>query len=127
MGGCWPRGGAAGAGLRRLAGAEIFDPRRGTWTSTAPMATDRRLHGATLLPDGRVLVSGGESVRSGSRTALATAEVFDPANSRWRPAPSMQCPRSGAAQATLRNGGVLVVGGDAAFPGQPPSAQSCTE
>ena len=110
-----------------LATAEIFDPARGDWTPTHPMAHSRRLQAATLLPNGMVLVSGGESLQAGSRTALVSAEVFDPDKQGWTSAAPMHCPRSAPAQVTLRDGRALVAGGDAAFPGTPPSAQSCTE
>jgi hypothetical protein len=108
-------------------GAEVFDPARGSWTTTGSMAAPRRLHGASLLADGTVLVSGGEDVRGGARTSLVTAEVFDPRAGRWHPAAAMSCPRRDAAQVSLHDGTVLVVGGDTAGPAQPSAAQSCVE
>lgn len=110
-----------------LASAELFDPRTGTWTPTKPMAHPRRLQSASVLPNGTVLAVGGEVVVSGSRTSLTSAELYDPRSGDWRPARDMRCPRSAQAQVTLANGKVLVIGGDAAFPGQPPRAQSCVE
>ena len=57
-----------------VASAELYDPRSRTWIATAPMDAARRLHTATLLPDGTVLVAGG-SVRNGPD---GTAELYDP-------------------------------------------------
>lgn len=41
-------------------GAELYDSMLGTWAPTSPLSTGRWLHTSTLLPDGRVLVAGGE-------------------------------------------------------------------
>ena len=48
----------------------------GTWTETGSLATARRLHTATLLPDGKTLVAGGCNSTIG---ALASAELYAPA------------------------------------------------
>ena len=59
------------AALGNLATAELYDPASGTWTATAEMIEARYGHFATLLLDGRVLVSGGGETS-------ATAELYDP-------------------------------------------------
>ena len=58
-----------------LASAEIYNPALGTWSLTAAMSTPRIGHTATLLPDGRVLVSGGFAAGT---TILASAEIYSP-------------------------------------------------
>jgi endoglucanase len=56
------------------ASAYIFDLRSSAWGQVAPMATARYGASAAALPDGRIVVAGGE----GSSGALASAEAFSP-------------------------------------------------
>jgi hypothetical protein len=62
-------------GQSGIASAELYNPGTGTWSATGSMATGRFEHTATLLPDGRVLVTGGAS---SAGPATATAEVYTP-------------------------------------------------
>ena len=48
-------------------------------------------------------------------TALATAEIFDPATGRWSSTGSMRFARAGAAATTLSDGRVLVVGPSSSY------------
>jgi len=122
-------GGTSGeSGDISVASAEVFDNRAATWTTVGALGTPRTGHTATALQDGRVLVVGGETVRRGSRRSLTSAEVFEfslGASGEWRSGGDMVCPRSEQAAVLLANGSVLVIAGDAAFPGQAPMAQSC--
>jgi Kelch motif/Galactose oxidase, central domain len=61
-----------------------------------------------LLPDGRVLVAGGEQVRG---HLLKTAELYDPGKHTWSMTAPMHTARSGATSTLLRDGTVLVCGG----------------
>ena len=56
-----------------------------TWQYTGSMARPRRHLNATLLPDGRVLATGGTSVSGFSDPAggVHAAEVWDPASGDW--------------------------------------------
>ena len=58
--------------LITLNSAELYDPATGTWSVTANLGTPRRAHTATLLPNGKVLVAGGDN-----EGALAAAELYD--------------------------------------------------
>ncbi|KFE65310.1 Kelch repeat-containing protein [Hyalangium minutum] len=76
------------------------------WTATAAMGTARRDPTATLLSDGKVLVSGGQNT-----AALASAEVYTPASGTWRATGPLAAARYSHAAAPLPHGSVLVSGG----------------
>jgi galactose oxidase-like protein/Kelch motif protein len=69
------------------ASAETIDLAAGApaWQSTGSMASARRHLNATLLPDGRVVATGGTSTGGFSDLGGAThaAEVWDPATGEW--------------------------------------------
>ena len=57
--------------------ADIYDPVSNTWTPTADLHRTRAAHTATVLQDGRVLITGGQNhVGPGD---MPTAEIFDEA------------------------------------------------
>ena len=70
-------GGASSSapGSNALASAELYDPSTGTWSATASMANGRYDATAALLPNGMVLVAGGDS-SWGSLNALASTELY---------------------------------------------------
>ena len=94
------------------------------------------LTGVHTLPDGRVLAVGGVKAEgdpsfspsaSGTYTPVTTIEIFDPAakNPGFVPAPySLHTPRESPGTALLRNGQVIVIGGNSA---KRPSMASCTD
>jgi ferric-dicitrate binding protein FerR (iron transport regulator) len=93
-----------------LASTELYDPHARTFTSAGAMREARLGHRATLLADGRVLITGGQNE---SGTKLAGAELFDPATGAFTPAGSMASPRFDHAATLLGDGTVLVSGGAA--------------
>ena len=70
--------------------AEIYNPVTKSFSSVAPMNIPRMYHSATLLADGRVLVSGGISQTDFvSATIENTAELYDPADNSWTLLPAV--------------------------------------
>lgn len=103
-GGAIPSGGTA---VTVSASAQVFDSEKG-WQTVANMNTARHRHTATLLPNGQVLVVGGES---NANSSLLSAELFNPATNNWRNAAPMSLPRRLHQAVLLPNGKVLVAGG----------------
>jgi len=64
----------------QIARVELYDPITGKWSTTGSLNDRRELHGATLLPDGKVLVVGGSN---NLELSLASAELYDPASGTW--------------------------------------------
>ncbi|MEO6208097.1 MAG: kelch repeat-containing protein [Candidatus Limnocylindrales bacterium] len=94
-----------------LASALLFDPVTETFEQTGSMRTARWHHAMVTLPDGRVLVAGGEgSVSDGSTppTWLSSAEVYEPASGRFAAIEPMQNV-SGRTMAVLLPDGRVVV------------------
>ncbi|GHC68309.1 DUF6603 domain-containing protein [Streptomyces flavofungini] len=112
VGGALPTGGTGDAAL---AYCELYDPASGTWSPTGSLHTARTGHQGTLLPDGRVLVTGGEAAVAAGGTfsprALATAELYDPLTGTWTAAAPMPGGRARHRALLTRAGDVLVIGG----------------
>jgi hypothetical protein len=96
-----------------FAWADIYDPSAGKFTTTGDMTVARGGQGATLLPNGKVLIVGGEfpSEPSGEYVALASAETYDPTAGAFAATGSMITARRWPATTLLPTGKVLVAGG----------------
>jgi N-acetylneuraminic acid mutarotase len=93
----------------RLESAEIFDPDTGKWTPTGNMTYPNSDAAALVLPDGRVLVTGGHI---NHETESSSATLYDPETGTWSPAGFMSTVRAGHAAIMLPGDrGVLVIGG----------------
>ncbi|MFL6247957.1 MAG: Kelch repeat-containing protein [Thermoanaerobaculia bacterium] len=99
--------------------SEVYDPGTGELTPAGRMNHYRRDHTATLLEDGRVLIAGGENVSLGGfhlyRDVLNSAEIFDPATNSYQLIVSMHERRSNHTATRLRDGRVLIAGGQLGY------------
>jgi hypothetical protein len=77
------------------------------WNTNYSMSTARAYHTATLLPNGKVLVAGGQN----SGGVVNSAELFDPATGKWTSTGAMTTSRCLHTATLLPNGKVLVAGG----------------
>jgi hypothetical protein len=102
-----------GEGERALASCEIYDPTTKDWTPTGSLRTPRKGHQATVLADGRVLVTGGDAVPAVPYRvdSLTAAELYDPRTGVWTPAADLPGGGRSGHRSVWTPAGVVVVGG----------------
>jgi hypothetical protein len=104
-----------------LAGATLYDPAPGSFASGGYMSRCRYSHTSTLLPDGTVLIAGGDTVDCRPITGgiqcyphsgtLIGAELYDPAIGSFSTTGDVMTPRYEHTATLLNNGQVLITGG----------------
>ncbi|MEA2680077.1 MAG: hypothetical protein QOK03_1799 [Candidatus Binataceae bacterium] len=109
-----------------LNSTELYDAATNTFaasTSTPMMNAGRIFATATLLRNGKVLIAGGQDlVSSHLYNSLSSTDLYDPNTNTFAPAtltPVMNTARDLATATALRNGKVLIAGGES-FVGAPP-------
>jgi uncharacterized repeat protein (TIGR01451 family) len=80
-----------------------------TFNAGPPLTRARYQHTATLLPDGRVLIAGGQ----GSSGSTTTAEIYDPQTKTFTPTGNLPQEMRWHAATLLQDGTVLLTGGHA--------------
>jgi len=95
-------------GLVASAPLPVLAQASGTWTNTGTLNIPRNGHTATLLANGQVLVTGGESSNG---MIVASAELYNPATGTWIITGNMANARTNHTATLLPSGEVLVVGG----------------
>jgi hypothetical protein len=96
--------------LLLIAGLMLAHPCAGApfeFETTGSLTTPRLQHTATLLSNGKVLVTGGTNLFG----TFASAELYDPVGGTWKATGSLATPRTHHTATLLRNGKVLVTGG----------------
>jgi hypothetical protein len=78
-----------------------------SWKQIAPILQVRARPGCAELPDGRILIFGGET----KSDVLTECEIYDPNNDTWVTTGDLNIPRFWSATATLPDGRIFVAGG----------------
>ena len=93
---------------------EMYDAAAGTFRASGDMRVRRHKHDATVLPDGRVLITGGTDERDMNGVYRST-ELFDPRSEVFTLGAVMTQPRykHNGASVLLADGRVLIAGGAA--------------
>jgi hypothetical protein len=93
-------------------GADLYDPSTNRFTTTGAMTVPRSKFGGALLPDGRVLIAGGQAGGSFG-TRVTSTQIYDPGTGRFSSGPTLNESRFKLSKAvvSLKNGRVLIAGG----------------
>ena len=88
--------------------SQVFDPATGMFSQAIGLTTSRFRASAALLPDGRVLLAGGQDT---ANAYLASADIWNPATGTWSATGAMATARTSATATRLADGRILVAGG----------------
>jgi hypothetical protein len=98
----------------------IYDPASGTLTYIGHTLSIHAFSTATRLPDGRVLIAGGQEVGGNGNAAV---ELYMPATGAFAPAATLTAGRHSHTATLLPDGTVLIAGGYSAWPSPTASAE----
>ncbi|CAF2954704.1 unnamed protein product [Rotaria sp. Silwood2] len=93
--------------------AELYDPSTGLWAKTGNMSVQRAYHTASILTNGKVLVTGGVVFNEfGYYRLFNSTEMYDPSTGLWTVTGNMNNARCAHTASSLLNGKLLIVGGE---------------
>jgi hypothetical protein len=94
------------------AGTDLYDPHTKQFTATGSMTVPRSKFGGALLPDGRVLIAGGQA-GGPFGTRVTSTQIYNPRTGRFAPGPELHENRFKLSKAvvSLKDGRVLIAGG----------------
>ncbi len=97
-----------GMGITVLQTSELYNEATNAFTAGPNLVTARYFHAAASLPNGKVLVAGGNNASFVAQTA---AELYDPTANAWTATAAMTVARGGFPLVPLPSGDVLAPGG----------------
>ncbi len=89
--------------------AELFNPQTNTFEATGNLNHVHSFHTATLLPDGRVLIAGGQDQQIIQTHSVC--EIYDPSTGTFTLTDTLKDHRSSHESILLPNGKILISGG----------------
>lgn len=92
--------------------AALYDPSSRRFLSTGTMTVPRSKFGGAVLPDGRVLIAGGQAGGAWG-TRVTSTQIYDPRTGRFLSGPELNENRFKLSKAvvSLKDGRVLIAGG----------------
>ena len=104
-------GGDNGSGP--ISGVETFDLLTKSFKYAGYLNKARKAHAASVLKDGRVLITGGGALaQDGSTVVLNTTEIYDSTSGSLSAGPALNLARYAHSSTTLIDGTVLLAGGN---------------
>ncbi len=91
---------------------DIFNPSAGTWELIGEISVPRDGLAAATLPNGAILITGGDNGAGTEDSILNSAEILDTASGLWSLTGSMAQSRQGHSATLMNDGTVLIAGGD---------------
>jgi hypothetical protein len=91
---------------------DLYDPSSRRFISTGTMTVPRSKFGGAMLPDGRVLIAGGQAGGAWG-TRVTSTQIYDPRTGKFLPGPELNENRFKLSKAvvSLKDGRVLIAGG----------------